>query len=374
MTMHSLGFRAVRNSFNLLPGLNASNAYRVADIISELLERDCRELRKENPVLIKATEESVGRGRPPLYQRAREIQEAHIRDLPADPRHRETLSWTYSNLGDILLEHDRLDEATSLHRQAIAIHECVSGATAATPVTAATSPFAVAISPRPWPPPATVSRPCVFWRVIEGLETLVQADPAEVEDRWRLARCREEVAIILIRSGRPAEAAASLAQAAGVQEALARDNPSLYRDDLVRNCLYNACQHASTGRPEDALALIRRAEGLLDQPPPVLAGSLYEAACAYSVWSVSGTELRPRPARGASSGRWRRFRRAVATGYDASGRICKIFAARSFSPPPRLPGTHHGHGVSHRSLPVLNLASLEYAETRTPRIQAGRTH
>lgn len=56
MTMHSMGFRAVQAAF----GKVAFNSYRVQDIISELLERDIRELRKTKPTVIKATEELVG--------------------------------------------------------------------------------------------------------------------------------------------------------------------------------------------------------------------------------------------------------------------------------------------------------------------------
>ena len=56
MTMHSLGFKSVQKAF----GRVNVNSYRVQDIISELLEKDIRELRKTKPTLIKATEELVG--------------------------------------------------------------------------------------------------------------------------------------------------------------------------------------------------------------------------------------------------------------------------------------------------------------------------
>lgn len=54
-TMHSMGFRAVRRTF---PNVKV-NSYRVQDIISELMERDIRELRKYKPEVLKATEELV---------------------------------------------------------------------------------------------------------------------------------------------------------------------------------------------------------------------------------------------------------------------------------------------------------------------------
>lgn len=54
-TMHSLGFKSVTKAF----GRVRVNSFRVQDIISELLERDIRELRKYEPTMIKATEELV---------------------------------------------------------------------------------------------------------------------------------------------------------------------------------------------------------------------------------------------------------------------------------------------------------------------------
>lgn len=55
MTMHSLGFRAVQQSL----GRQEPNSFVVQDIISELLERDIRDLRRTRPVVLKATEQLV---------------------------------------------------------------------------------------------------------------------------------------------------------------------------------------------------------------------------------------------------------------------------------------------------------------------------
>jgi hypothetical protein len=55
-TMHSMGFKAVQRAF----GRCQVESYRVSNIISELLERDIRELRKYEPDLVKATEQLVG--------------------------------------------------------------------------------------------------------------------------------------------------------------------------------------------------------------------------------------------------------------------------------------------------------------------------
>ena len=56
MTMHSMGYRAVRRAF---PNLGNPNSYRVQDIIAELLETDIRDLRRTKPVFIQATEKLV---------------------------------------------------------------------------------------------------------------------------------------------------------------------------------------------------------------------------------------------------------------------------------------------------------------------------
>lgn len=56
-TMHSMGFKAVRNAFG--NGIKV-NEYRVQDIISELLGRDTRELRRTKGEMIQAVEHLVG--------------------------------------------------------------------------------------------------------------------------------------------------------------------------------------------------------------------------------------------------------------------------------------------------------------------------
>ncbi|MDB4786243.1 ATP-dependent helicase [bacterium] len=56
MTMHSMGNKAVRSAF----GKFKVSSWRVTDLISEILERDVRELRKHKFELLKATEKLVG--------------------------------------------------------------------------------------------------------------------------------------------------------------------------------------------------------------------------------------------------------------------------------------------------------------------------
>jgi superfamily I DNA/RNA helicase len=56
MTMHSMGYKAVRQAFTTVK----VNQYRVQDIISELLGKDIREIRKYDFELLRATEKLVG--------------------------------------------------------------------------------------------------------------------------------------------------------------------------------------------------------------------------------------------------------------------------------------------------------------------------
>lgn len=56
MTMHSMGLKAVTAAF----GRVKIESYRVSNLISEILERDIRELRKNSMILLKATEDLVG--------------------------------------------------------------------------------------------------------------------------------------------------------------------------------------------------------------------------------------------------------------------------------------------------------------------------
>lgn len=56
MTMHSQGLKAIQRAF---PGTKVSN-YRVPDILSDLLCQDIRDLRRDMPVVVRATEQLVG--------------------------------------------------------------------------------------------------------------------------------------------------------------------------------------------------------------------------------------------------------------------------------------------------------------------------
>lgn len=56
MTIHSMGFRSIRNAY----GPTTANFNRVQDAIAEILEQDIWDLRRDHPTLIKATQKLVG--------------------------------------------------------------------------------------------------------------------------------------------------------------------------------------------------------------------------------------------------------------------------------------------------------------------------
>ena len=57
MTLHSLGFKAVQQAYGRLK----VNSYRVQNIMERLLGKDIREVRKDNPTLVKSVEDLVAR-------------------------------------------------------------------------------------------------------------------------------------------------------------------------------------------------------------------------------------------------------------------------------------------------------------------------
>lgn len=60
MTMHSMGLRAVKDAWKLLPGEAAIDGWKVQTVLSELMGMDLRELRRMDSVLVSATDKLVG--------------------------------------------------------------------------------------------------------------------------------------------------------------------------------------------------------------------------------------------------------------------------------------------------------------------------
>jgi tetratricopeptide (TPR) repeat protein len=258
------------------------------------------------------------------YERAREIQEQLVLENPAETHYQESLSWSLSNLGVIHQEIGRLADAIRLHQQAIAIHQDLVNRHPKNNqfrsdlawcwrylslTLVATGDAAAAL------------------RLAEQAaalhEELVKVDHEKDEFRWRLARCLDEVGRIRSRYGRPADAAGPLERSAELYDSVARRNPILYRLDVARNQLNIAFQRAVTGRSEQALACIRRAEDLLNRPGPAWPVLYYDQACVYSAWSTATPCNAPTPADRES--RTQRaveaLRRAVAAGYNDLGQI-----------------------------------------------------
>ena len=241
------------------------------------------------------------RGRPAEalrpYEQAREIQEQLARENSDDPRYQEALSWTLSNIGVIQQEIGRPAEAIRLHEQAIAIHQNLANrhpGNAAYRSDLAWCWRYLSLALVATGDTAAALRLAEQAAVLH--EELVAANPDYVEFRWRLARCLDEVGRIRSRAGRPADAAGPLERSAELYESVALDNPVRYRLDVARNQLSIAFQRALTGRSEQALASIRRAEDLLNRPSPVSPALFYDLACAYSLCSLATPCSVPTPA------------------------------------------------------------------------------
>jgi eukaryotic-like serine/threonine-protein kinase len=243
------------------------------------------------------------------YEQARKIQEPLARDDPANSRYQEVLSWTFSNLGVIHLELGHPDEAIRLHRRALATHEALVRDDPSniryrgdlgwcwrylSLALAASGDLGEALR--------------LAERATATLEDVVRAGGGDVEPRWRLARCLDEIGRIRSLSGRLAEAAGPLERAASLYEDLVRDNPVLYGVDLARNRLYLASQRGLSGAPDEARAIIRRAEDVLSRSSKAGPGMLlFDIACAHGLWSVAGQDGAIAPAE-----REARAQRAVA--------------------------------------------------------------
>ena len=133
----------------------------------------------------------------------------------------------------------------------------------ATPGIAAIWPGAGAISAWRSSPPVTRPPP---WSWPSGprqsTKSSSRTNHEDVEFRWRLARCLDEVGRIRSRSGRPADAGEPLERSAEFYESVARDNPVPYRLDVARNQLNLAFQRAATGRLERRTGVDSSGRGL----------------------------------------------------------------------------------------------------------------
>jgi serine/threonine-protein kinase len=226
------------------------------------------------------------------YEQAREIQEALARDHPEAPLYREVLSFTYSNLGLMNLELGNPLEAIPFHRRAIAIHkDLVDGdpgnASHRSELAWAWRYLCLALAASG----DLDGAQRLAERAVEDYEHLVRGELKDIETRWRLARCLDELGRIRVQTGRPAEAAQPLEQASRLLESLDSDNPVLYGVDVIRNQLFLAAQRVFSGRPDEAIACIRRAEEILSRPSKISAELLlFDIACAHGLWSVAGTD------------------------------------------------------------------------------------
>jgi tetratricopeptide (TPR) repeat protein/tRNA A-37 threonylcarbamoyl transferase component Bud32 len=253
------------------------------------------------------------------FEQARELQDALARDDPTDPRLQENLTRTLANLGAVLQDLGRPADAVPLHRRAIGICEALAERHPGEDRRRASLAWCwrdLSLALASTGDPDAALR--LDERAVAIYEDLIATGRGQAEYRWHLARCLEDIGGIHLRFARPADAADPLERAAGFYEALARDRLNRYRGDLVRARLSLASLRARTGQPEEALAGIDRIEELLDRFAAVRPGTLYDLACAYSLWSAAGrggvgpttAEREARAVRAVAA-----LRRAVTAGY-----------------------------------------------------------
>jgi serine/threonine-protein kinase len=256
------------------------------------------------------------------FEQAQEILEPLAHDDPTNLRRQDELSWLLANIAVSQARLGRRDEALRLHERVKGIREAMIERDPGNLRYRGDLAWCwreIGLSREAAGDRAAALRPAE--RAVAILRDVVRADPGPVDHRRRLGACLSIVGRLHLRSGRPAQAAEPLEQASEYFEALARDDPSQFRDDLAQCLLYVASQRMGTDRPGEALTNIRRAEGLLEHPPPVSPWILYNLACAYSLWSAAASGgAAPAPAdaeREACAARgMAALRRAVAAGFD----------------------------------------------------------
>ncbi|WP_165235611.1 serine/threonine-protein kinase [Aquisphaera insulae] len=243
------------------------------------------------------------------YTRARAIQERlasmrSVTDLVAGD-----LAGTYSNLGLIELELGRPEEGVAFHVRAVAIRESLRSRSPSDPVPISDLAWAVRYQAQAT---SALGRfgdaEALIARAIGLLEPLASAAGADQLIRWRFARCLDEQGRLRLVMGRIADAAAPLERSAAALETLYGEYPAYYDDDFIRNRIYLATQRNLAGRPDDASALVRRAEDVQARSTKMPAEDFFlDLACGYALWSVSSTEGHAEPGE-----REPRTRRAIA--------------------------------------------------------------
>jgi serine/threonine-protein kinase len=219
------------------------------------------------------------------YGFARDIQEGLVQEFPDSLDYRASLSWTISNIGLIKHELGQIREAIRTHRRAVAMHEALINADPTSGAIRSDLAWARRYLAQALAADGESEDALRLLSVAAtDLELLAQARNT-VEDGWRLARCRDEIGSILIRTRRGEGAVELIEQSREVLESLSSVNPALYRMDVARNLIYAASLSGMTARPENALRNLERAQELLNQCSWVPPAILYEMACAYSLWS-----------------------------------------------------------------------------------------
>jgi tetratricopeptide (TPR) repeat protein/tRNA A-37 threonylcarbamoyl transferase component Bud32 len=225
---------------------------------------------------------SVGRGLA--------IEEVLVRDHPTNTQYKGELAWSLHNLGLTRGQMGRADEAVRLLERSAAIREDLARVEPANPrrqsdLAQCQTELGSAYD--------DVGRPdeSLRWigRAAATLDELVRAHPEDDRSRASLARCLATLGAHLRRAGRPGAELPS-ERSVAIREALVRDHPTSvpHQTDLVWGYLFRATVRAGSGRRDEALSDIHKAEQLLERSAEVSPLTLYNLACAYAQCSAAG--------------------------------------------------------------------------------------
>jgi tetratricopeptide (TPR) repeat protein len=216
--------------------------------------------------------------------------EALVRNDPASAAYKDQLAWCLDNLGAVQVWSSRPDEAVRAQERALAIREALARDNP--------SNLDLRIN-EAWSHNGLSSALDASGRTAEALrhiavavevyEGLVRDHPKSARIRRSLAACLTTLGILQSRVG-VAESRRSIERSVAIHEGLAREQPTSSQAQymLVESTLCLATEQAAAGRPDEALANVRKAERIAERFPEVnKAQVLYNLACAYSQCSAS---------------------------------------------------------------------------------------
>jgi tetratricopeptide (TPR) repeat protein/tRNA A-37 threonylcarbamoyl transferase component Bud32 len=223
-------------------------------------------------------------------ERALAIEEVLVRDHPTDAQYKGELAWCLHVLGQIRSQMGQADEAARILERAVALREAMARSK---PLNARLQSFLAECQTDLGAAYDDAGRPEEALRWIGRAATthnkVFRMHPEDVQYRDLLARCLATLGALLHRAGRPG-AERPLDRSVAICEGLVRDHPTSVpcQNDLVFGYVIRATIRAASGRRDEALTDIQKAEQIVERLTEVSPLTLYNLACAYAQCSVAG--------------------------------------------------------------------------------------